>query len=59
MPGLDCKQILCLSKLSASIRAIDRISRKEDISDKDMEAIINCAENAISDFDKILETYTE
>ncbi len=58
MSGGPCKQVLCLEKLRALLRATDRISRLEDIKPEDQEAIIECAENAAADLDKILSGYT-
>ena len=58
MPGLDCKQVICIEQLMGRLRAVNRLDRKGEFSDEDREAIIHCLENTDSDLKKILSTYT-
>ena len=58
MPGLDCKQVVCINKLQAQLRSVEQIARREEFSDEDYKTVINCAETAIADLDDVLSNYT-
>ena len=60
MPGLDCKQFQCFEEMRAQIRAAEKIIKKEgnQFQIKDQQALVECGDNMVHDFKRILKSYT-